>query len=129
MPSEMNFVLNILQDLANSSKHVRLDRDSARKRKVDTVHDGNEVGFFEFFFHEDIPGISAGNSYFSIRVLRNIVVRYFEWVFDDSAAVKDFPAEIIEAIQYCDASGQKSGPSPALWLIDIESAYSGGSAD
>lgn len=128
LPSEMTLVLSILQDLANGSKHVRLTPDAARKRTVDTVHTGDEVGFFEFFFHEDIPGISAGHSYFSIRVLRNIVVRYFEWVFDDSVAVKDFPAEIIETIQYCDVSIPKSGPTPALWLIDVESAYTAASA-
>lgn len=43
LPLEMNLVINILQDLANGSKHVRLDPLSVQKRKVETIHSGNEM--------------------------------------------------------------------------------------
>jgi hypothetical protein len=54
--------------------------------------------------------------------LNNLVVRYFEWVFDDSSPVKDFPEDIQEAILYCNIADRKSGPSPELWLKGIENA-------
>lgn len=124
LPFHMNFVLEIVRDLVNGSKHFQLKPDAVAKRRVSEVHTGEEVGFYEYLFHENIPAVTVENHwYFSIRVLNNIVMRYFEWVFDDSTAVEEFPSGILEAIIYCDIANRGSGPSPVVWLLGIESAY------
>ena len=124
LPSSMNFILDIVRDLVNGSKHFQLTPDAAAKRRVGEVLTGEEVGFYEYCFHENLPAVTVEDHwYFSIRVLNNIMVRYFEWVFDDSTAVEDFPCDLLKAIQYCDIANRGGGPSPAIWLLEIESAY------
>jgi len=123
LPLPMNLVLDIVRDLVNGSKHFQLDPDASDKRRVDEVHTGNEVGWYSYFFHEDLPAVTVETHwYFSIRILNNIIVRYFEWVFDDLSPIKDFPDDLLDAILYCNIAARKGSPSPKLWLIDIESA-------
>lgn len=106
LPKEMSFVLNIVRDLTNGSKHFNLTREASQSRVVKEVHTGEEYGFYEYFFRESIPGIDASSDlfkgYFSIRIIHNILMRYFEWVFDDKIPVGSFPKEITEVINYCD---------------------------
>ena len=124
LPPPMNFALDIVRDLVNGSKHFRLTPDAAAKRRVDEVHTGEELGFYEYLFHENLPGVTIEDHwYFSIRVLNNLMMRYFEWVFDDATPVKDFPRDLLEAILYCNIANRSAGPSPAVWLLGIESAY------
>lgn len=124
LPLSMNFVLDIVRDLVNGSKHFNLTPDAAAKRRVGEVHTGEEVGFYEYLFHENLLAVTVEDHwYFSIRVLNNLMMRYFEWTFDDSKNVEDFPSDIIEAILYCNIVKRGGGPSPAVWLIGIESAY------
>jgi hypothetical protein len=124
LPHEMNFTLNIVRDLANGSKHFQLDPTSAENRLVEEVHTGDEVGWYEYYFHEDLPAVTVeGDWYFSIRVLHNLIMRYFEWVFDDSTPVKDFPSDLLDAILYCNIAKCSGGPSPAIWLLGIDGAY------
>lgn len=118
----MNFVLDVVRDLVNGSKHFHLTPDAAAKRRVGEVHTGEEVGFYEYFFHENLPAVTVEDHwYLSIRVLHNLMMRYFEWTFDDSAPVEDFPCDLLEAILYCNIANRSSGPSPAVWLLGIES--------
>lgn len=120
LPEPMILILDVTRDLANGSKHFELDPGAALKRRVGEVHTGEEVGFYEWDFHEEIPAVTVEEHwYFSIRVLRNLLIRYFEWTFDDSTPVADFPAELLEAILYCNIATRK-GPSPAIWLLGIE---------
>jgi hypothetical protein len=120
----MNFVLDIVRDLVNGSKHFQLTPDAAAKRRVDEVHTGEEVGFYEYFFHENLPAVTVDDHwYFSIRVLHNIMMRYFDWTFDDSAPVEVFPQDLVDAISYCNIATRSAGASPAVWLLGIESAY------
>ena len=102
LPSEMQFVLDIVRDLVNGSKHFRLDTKAANKRRITETHTGKEVGWYKFFFHEKLPGVTVEtNWYFSIRVLHNLVMKYFEWAFDETKLAKDFPIDLLEAILYC----------------------------
>ena len=124
LPSEMKLVLDVTKDIANGSKHFSLKKWASEKRRVNEVHTGNEVGYFQYFFHEDLPGVTVESHwYFNIRILHNLVMRYFEWVFDDSVPAHDFPSDLLEAILYCDIANRPSGRSPAVWLQHIESAY------
>jgi hypothetical protein len=118
LPSGMLLVLDIARDLTNGSKHFTLDY----KPQIEKIHDGREASYYSFFFHEDIPAVTAKtNWYFSIRVLHNILLHYFIWVFDDTIPAKNFPNEISEAILYCNIPQRPRGASPKIWLLHIES--------
>ncbi len=123
LPDEMNFVLDVVRDLVNGSKHFHLKPDSVKKRRIGEVHTGEEVGWYESFFHEDLPAVTAEeNWYFSIRILNNLIMAYFDWTFNDSVPVKNFPADLTDAILYCNIAKRHSGTSPAIWLLGIEGA-------
>lgn len=118
LPKSMNLVLDVVRDLVNGSKHFNLDPKPAKKRRVAEVHEGLESNWFSYFFHENIPGVTVdGGWYFSIRVLRNFVIRYFEWVFDNSQPIDDFPRELEEAILYCNIPERKTGAVPKIWCL------------
>lgn len=124
LPTEMNFVLDVVRDLVNGSKHFYLKPSAAEKRRIDEVHTGEEVDYYEYYFHEDLPAVTVEvDWYFSVRVLNNLIMAYFEWTFDDSVPVKDFPSDLIEAILYCNIAQMHGGPSPTIWLQGIEGAY------
>lgn len=118
-PPEMQLVLDALRDVANASKHVAPKKRSQGPKVLTATHGELEPDLYSWFFHEDMPGLSVENSYFSIRVLRNILLRYFSWVFNDAIPVDDFPPEILEAIAYCNI-GSRTGNGPPLWLVDVE---------
>ena len=121
LPKEMKLVLDIVRDLANGSKHFQLNSSSMNKRRINEIHTGNEVGFYEYFFHEDLPAVTVDEHwYFSIRVLHNIIMSYFDWVFDDGVEAKSFPNDLIDAILYCNIANRKGGVSPEIWLQNID---------
>ena len=118
LSESMNFVLDITRDLVNGSKHFLLDPNAVSKRKVKETHDGVDANWHSFFFHENMLGVTAqGTWYFSVRVLRNILLSYFSWVFDDSISVKEFPHELNEALNYCNIGNRKNMSPPALWAL------------
>lgn len=126
LPIPMNLLLDVVRDLVNGSKHFKLTSNAASKRRVGEVHTGNEVGWYSYFFHENMPAVTVEDHwYFSVRVLNNLVIRYFEWVFNDSSPIEHFPNDLLEAILYCNIANRKSGPSPELWLLGIENARGG----
>lgn len=121
LPSEMNFILDIIRDLVNGSKHFQLDLNSASKRRVSEVHTGDEAGWYEFLFHEEIPAVTVDDYwYFSIRVLHNTIIKYYEWVFDDSKINTVFPDEIIATILHCNIAKRGGEVSPPLWLANLK---------
>jgi len=117
IPEEMIFILDIVKDVTNGSKHFSLSQEASRKRVVNEIHNGEESGFYQFFFRENLPGLDANSGkfkgYFSIRVLHNIIMKYFSWVFDEGVAVGCFPKEIVEAIHYCDLVNRPRSVSDA----------------
>jgi len=121
LPKEMNLVLDIVRDFANGSKHFKLDEKSENKRRVDEVHVGDEAGLYEYFFHENLLAVTVDEHwYFSIRVLHNIVMSYFDWVFDDGIPVKQFPDAVKETILYCNIANRETGEPPEIWLLNAD---------
>lgn len=119
----MNFVLDIVRDFVIGSKHFHLTPDAAAKRRVGEVHTGKEVGWYQYFFQENLPVVTVEDHwYFSIRVLHNLIMRYFEWTFDDSTPMEDFPCDLIDTIFYCNIANRSGGLSPTVLLLGIESA-------
>lgn len=113
--SDLRLVLQIVQDLANGSKHVVLNASSNAQRVVEDTHLGDIGDHYEYLFHESIPGVTVGDSYFSIRVLRNILCAYFAWVFDDEVALDELPRAILDSIAYCNIATRQIGEPPELW--------------
>ncbi len=119
LPESMLLVLSSVKDLCNGSKHLTLTPEAARKRQVNEVHTGEIQSWLAWFTQERIPGISVDvNWYFSIRVLHNIVMHYFEWVFDDEKPLKSFPPELSEAIIHCNLS-QRNGKALSMSAKEI----------
>lgn len=118
LPSEMKILLEAVRDIVNGSKHFYLDSESSKKRIVQEVLTGKEVGVYAWLFSERMPAVNANKGgktyYFSIRTIHNLVMRYFEWVFDDLVPVKSFPVEIVEAIKYCNIAERGSVARPQL---------------
>lgn len=102
LPKEMVLVLHALRDLANGSKHLQLKRESSESRVVSATHSGAIGDWWAYFFQERIPGVTVEDTYyFSIRKLRNIVLSYFDWVFDDSKSAALFPGDLLWIIWRC----------------------------
>lgn len=121
LPTTMNLVLDVVRDLVNGSKHFELNSNATGKRRIGAVHSGEEVGFYEYLFHENLPAVTVDNNwYFSIRVLHNILMRYFEWVFDDAVLHDQFPIDLVDALEYCNILNRGSS-TPEVWLLEIES--------
>lgn len=121
LPQEMILVLRAIQDLVNGSKHFQLDPQAAEKRRVQAVHTGKESSWYSYFFHENLPGVTVDTHwYFTIRVLHNLTMAYFDWVFEDAIPASDFPEELLAAIRYCNIAERKGGPSPTIWLKGIK---------
>lgn len=119
LPQEMKLAIAVTQDIANGSKHFILDPKPAMNRRVSTTHQGLESSWYSYFFHENTFGVTTNDGhYFSIRVLHNILMAYFEWVFDDNASPRQFPAEIVSAIKYCNIAGRlPEDEMPRLWTL------------
>ena len=102
LPREMVLVLHVLRDLANGSKHLQLNRESSESRVVTATHSGAIADWWAYFFQERILGVTAdGTYYFSIRKIRNIVLSYFDWVFDESKPADSFPGDLLWTIWRC----------------------------
>ncbi len=113
LPQEMKLVLDVLRDIANSSKHFELNPTSQKKQVITGQHDCQTNGWYAWFFLERIPGVSAGLYNFSIRKLRDFSLEYFAWVFDDSQSPNVFPGELLGKIWYsAPANRDSSATSP-----------------
>jgi hypothetical protein len=115
LSKEMLMVVAVLRDLANGSKHFVLNQKGSDTRQITATHSGGVNDWFEYYFHERLPGVTAGDLYFSIRVMRNIVMAYFEWVFDNSVPADQFPSAINDAVRYCRIATRQGHVPPELW--------------
>jgi len=115
LPVEMVLILDVLRDLANGSKHLKFDGDSSKKRVVSETHSGETASWYAYFFHERIIGVTANDYYFSIRKLRDVTLRYFEWVFDETA--QPFPGDLLWIIWRCNPANRDVNAIPPSGAI------------
>lgn len=123
LPPSMILILDLSRDIANGSKHFQLDKDASKNRKVGRLHSGRESNWYSFFFYENLLGVTTDDAchYFPIRVLHNVLMAYFYWVFDDTTPVKKFPQDIDEGIRYGNISSREDFKKvPKLWLLHSE---------
>ncbi|MFM8900724.1 MAG: hypothetical protein ACKOF9_12370 [Burkholderiales bacterium] len=130
LPEQMVFLLAVLRDLANGSKHLELDPKSTQNRVITETHDGGIDDYWAYFFQEGIVGVIAYDVsgdvyYFSIRTLRNLVLEYFAWVFDDAQPVASFPGQLTYKIWRCAPKSNEPGAIPPRGSIVDDSVNDG----
>ncbi|HHC7102375.1 TPA: hypothetical protein ACN341_004567 [Vibrio parahaemolyticus] len=92
-PPQMKELVNAARDLANGSKHFRLDKPNDEKKVVTEVHKPEIRDHFTYVFGPQ-PGISVANAYYTIGELVDILDEYFEWLFDDLTPADSFPDKL-----------------------------------
>ncbi|NKJ68198.1 hypothetical protein EX191_10385 [Vibrio chemaguriensis] len=92
-PPQMKELVNATRDLANGSKHFRLDKPNDEKKVLTEVHKPEIRDHFTYVFGPQ-PGISVANAYYSIGELVDILDEYFEWLFDDLTPADSFPDKL-----------------------------------
>jgi hypothetical protein len=96
LPLEMQEVIDAVRDIANGSKHYRLDLPDAKKRVIQETYDGETDSYWAYFHRERMPGFATSSGYeFSTRKLRNFMLAYFDWAIDDSVPLKAFPGDLL----------------------------------
>lgn len=99
-PEEMKEVLNITRDIANGSKHFKLDASSEKKKVVTEVHPPEIRDWHSYFFGPK-PAVSTVKSYYSVADLSYLITEYFKWIFNDSESAESFPENIQKHLDYC----------------------------
>ena len=118
LPSEMLLLRSTLRDIANGEKHCILHKDEVGKRVVTDVEPGRTGSWYAYFFHERIAGVTTDDGhYFSVRILRNLILEYLTWVFDDGIPVASFPGELLGKIWFCKIANRSSGATPPVGAI------------
>lgn len=92
-PVEMRQIVQAIKDLANSNKHMSLDKNGIKQKVVDAVLP-DEIRDWNSYFHGPHFGIPIGEHYYSCPILVDLIMSYFHWIFDDSIPVNEFPVEI-----------------------------------
>ncbi len=118
LPPEMQLLLHALRDIATGEKHCFLrDAKEEAKKVITDIEPGETSNWYAYFFHERILGVTTKDHYyFSVRKLRDLVLDYLAWVFDDSVPAKDFPGELLGNIWWC-RPANRSSQTPPLGAI------------
>lgn len=87
-------IKDAIRGLANGSKHLMLSE--APKVSVSE----REIADYRSWFFGPAFGITTQSYYFSLMTLQDIVLRYFDWVFDDSISL-EMPEELVSRIAIC----------------------------
>lgn len=90
-------IKDAIRGLANGSKHLTL-REAPK-----VLVSGREIADFRSWLFGPAFGITTESYYFSLMTLQDIVLRYFEWVFDDALSSPVMPEEISSRIAMCRA--------------------------
>lgn len=102
LPAEMKLLRSTLRDIATGAKHCTLKPSEEGKRVVTHVEPGKTHSWYSYFFHERMPGVTTeGGYYFSVRKLRDLILEYLAWVFDDSVPMDKFPESLLGKIWVC----------------------------
>ncbi|WP_161019337.1 hypothetical protein [Duganella lactea] len=87
--------LNAAKDIANGSKHFKITLYTPT-----TTVDERGIFDYETWAFGSQYGVREGGYNFSMFGLARILMAYFDWVFDDTASVNLFPAELIAQVDY-----------------------------
>lgn len=118
LPTEMQLLRSTLRDIATGEKHCILQPMEETKRVVTDVEPGKTGSWYAYFFHERIPGVTTKDDYyFSVRKLRDLVLEYLSWVFDDSIPAGRFPGALLGQIWVCKIANRFNDATPPIGAI------------
>lgn len=98
VPKEMKQIIDATRDLANGNKHMLLDDHNFKRKVVDTVHPPEIRGSYFSWCYCPHIGVSIGTTYYSLPTLADLIMSYFDWMFDDSIPADEFPVKIQESL-------------------------------
>lgn len=118
LPAEMQLLRSTLRDVATGEKHCILLPKEETKKVVTEVEPGKTGDWYAFFFHERILGVTTKDDYyFSVRKLRDLVLDYLAWVFDDSIPAGSFPGALLGKIWVCKTANRFNNATPPIGAI------------
>lgn len=100
-PKRMMQIIWALRDITNSSKHFGLDKKANGKKVTTGIHKPLIGDAASYFLHGPMIYIEIEDSIYSMWDIRYIVLLYFDWIFNDSIPVIQFPQEIQDHIDRC----------------------------
>lgn len=98
----MNDMMRGLASVANSSKHMYLWKSLRNKPNfnvVDVVYE-DVTDWYKFFF-APFPTIVTKDAKYNLWKIKQILMEYFQWVFDDSVPEVDLPQSIKDNLNEC----------------------------
>ncbi|MBN2607171.1 MAG: hypothetical protein JXR47_07530 [Thiotrichales bacterium] len=98
VPPQVETFLRLIQDIANGSKHLRLDAKSSSKSVVDVVHSREVNDWYQYFFYP-FDGYDVDEYYFSPEDVVDLISLYFEWVFNKKQTHQDDPKKLLDKLE------------------------------
>ena len=77
-----------------------LDEKNYKKKVVTEIHEPNIGNYWSYYTNTPIAGVSINNRYVTLFEISGVVIKYFEWIFDDSNLSTELPEELRSTIDY-----------------------------
>lgn len=99
VPELMEKVFTLICAIANGSKHYNLYTSNVEKygKRVSCEKPGIR-NWTAFFSGRNQPDFKIDGIFITLQELHNIIIFFFEWVFNDQVDLESFPAELQELL-------------------------------
>ncbi len=112
LPEHAKMVLQSIIDLANGNKHWKMTNEKTLERQVITkTHEPIRGDWYAYFVAGPMVYVEFGDYILSMRTLKNLVIGYFKWIFEDGDAV--FPHELQNQLELCRINSESLSPDPS----------------
>jgi len=97
----MKFMMHALEVVANSSKHVRVRNN----QNVKDTKFGEVLNWYGYFYG-DFPTIITETAEYPLWKLQEILIEYYEWVFDEKITDVALKPNILTELKKCNLQSQ-----------------------
>jgi hypothetical protein len=112
LPEPAKTVLQSIIDLANGNKHWQMTNEKSIERQVITkAHEPVRGDWYAYFVAGSMVYAEFGDYILSMRVLKDLLLGYFKWIFEDGDTV--FPQELQNQLELCRIRPETLSPSPS----------------
>lgn len=100
LPKLAKMVMQTIIDLSNGGKHWRMTNERSLSRQVITIAPERGINdWHAYFIAGSMVYVEFDDYKLSMRQLRDLVLGYFQWVFEDEDVV--FPEELQDQLEAC----------------------------
>ncbi len=99
-PSIIKRIMAVLEEIANCNKHMHLDESNEKNKSVLETQKPEIRSWWSYYKNKPLPGITLKDGYLNIAEIESLVMKYFDWVFDDQISENDFPEDILKFTKY-----------------------------